>query len=333
MTARTLPALIPCALALLSVHALAAGFSFKDQVGEHLTILHDGKPIARYMYAHDISSKERRAETYKPYLHVFDASGKELITKGPGGNFPHHRGIYIGWSKLNVAGKSYDRWHMNNGDQVHRKFTEQLADASSATFTSLVDWTLTGAEKPILVEERTLSFLTPPKPAYALIDMLSKLKAVGGETKLDGDREHAGLQFRAAAEVVPAETVHVFPRENADPVKDKVYPWMGQTYTVHGKRFSVVYLNHPSNPQDAETSAYRDYGRFGVFFRDTIPADGERTIRARFLIAEGEMPSAEVIQKAYNDFADKSDPVPQITVKKVKASAPPKPKATPKPAP
>lgn len=234
------------------------------------------------------------------------------ITKGAGGSFTHHRGIFVGWNKLNVAGKGYDRWHMKGGEQVHRKFLEQTASEGSATFTSLVEWM--GADlQPILVEERTHRFAPAPKPAYALIDMTSKLKAVAGEVKLEGDPEHAGLQFRPAAEVRPKDTVYFFPGENADPRKERDYAWVGQSFSIGDKRFSVVYLNHPTNPKGAQFSAYRDYGRFGAIFRDTIPAGGEQTIRVRFLLAEGEMPQPELIQKAYNDFAGASDPVPRIT--------------------
>ena len=64
------------------------------------------------MYAHDVSTPERRLETYKPYLHVFDADGTAPITKGAGGDFTHHRGIFIGWNKISVGGKTMDRWHM-----------------------------------------------------------------------------------------------------------------------------------------------------------------------------------------------------------------------------
>ena len=85
----------------------------------------DGKVLVRYMYEHDTSTPEKHHETYKPYLHVFDTEGKKPITKGAGGQFTHHRGIFIGWSKTKANGKSYDRWHMKGGDIVHQKFLKQ----------------------------------------------------------------------------------------------------------------------------------------------------------------------------------------------------------------
>lgn len=317
--------------ALVSASAFAGGFSFQDEPGKHLDVLRDGKLIARYMYEYDKSTPARREETYKPYLHVFDADGKAPITKGAGGSFTHHRGIYIGWNKLGVAGKTYDRWHMKGGEQVHEKFTEQKAGDDGATFTSLVKWTGEGSEA-VLEEERTLKFLPAPAPAYAAIEMTSKLKAVGGETKLEGDPEHSGLQFRPSDAVDRAVTAYFFPVEKPDPRKDRDYPWVGETFGLGGKHYSVLYINHPDNAKDAVFSTYRDYGRFGAWFKGTIPAGGTQTFRVRFLVAEGEMLPAAVIQKTRNEFAGTNDPVPTVTRKGGDPKGTPKPKEPAKPA-
>jgi hypothetical protein len=323
MTLRALISGPLAAIVLITTDALGAGFSFQDKPGEALDLLKDGRIVARYMYGYDTSSKERREETYKPYLHVFDAAGEKPITKGPGGSFPHHRGIFVGWNKLTVDGKSYDRWHMKGGDQVHKMFLEQKADASGATFTSLIEWAGATAE-PILVEERTMRFSPATAPAYVTIDLTTKLKAVGGETVLNGDPEHSGIQFRPAADVKLAETVYLLPKESPDPKKDRDYPWFAENFSLGDKRFAVVYLNHPQNPKDTAVSAYRDYGRFGAFFKDTIPANGEKVLKVRFVVGEGELPDAAAIQKLWNEFAGASEPAPKaklVPVAKPKAPA------------
>ncbi len=319
MKIASLTALAGGCFLITSIAARGAGFELKDHPGESLDVLQNGKIVARYIDAHDFSSKEKRMETYKPYLAVFDADGSAPITKGAGGDFTHHRGIYIGWMKIGVNGKTYDRWHMKTGkeekgSQTHEKFSTQEADAKHATFTSLVKWTGDGDEA-IIEEKRTFTFLPPPKPAYALIDTVSEIKAVAGETKLDGDPEHAGLQFRPANEVERKETTYLYPKENADPHKDTDYPWIGETFTLKGKKYSVVFLNHPSNPKGARISAYRDYGRFGIFPVTTIPKDGTATIRARFLVSEGELPAVDAIQKAWNEYAGAKEPTPKTTAK------------------
>ena len=309
-------------------HAGAAEFSLKDTPGDHLDVLSGGKIVGRYMYAHDVSSPERRLETYKPYLHVFDADGIAPITKGAGGEFTHHRGIFIGWNKMTVAGKKMDRWHMVKGDQIHQKFFALKAGPEGASFTSLVRWTGETPDATAVEDERTMTFLPAPAPAYALVDFVSKVKAVGGETVLAGDPEHAGLHFRPAQEVDRKGTVYLYPVANADLEKDRDYPWFGETFTLAGNRYSVVYLNHPGNPKDAAISAYRDYGRFGAYFKTTIPAGETATFRARFLVQSGELPTAERIQKLWNEYAGTTEPVPATTTK---PAAQPKPKA-PKPA-
>jgi len=300
-------------LAVISLAAFAVraddGFALQDAKGDHLDVLDGGKIVARYMYAHDTSTPARQVETYKPYLHVFNPSGGAPITKGPGGQYTHHRGIFIGWMKISVGGKSYDRWHMKGGDQVHQEFRDLKSGKDGASFVSRVNW-MGATNSPMLEEVRTLSFLPPPSPAYAMIDMISTIKAVAGETKLDGDPEHAGLQFRPADEVDRKKTMYFFPAEKPDPHKDKDYPWFGETFELKGARYSVVYLNHPSNPKGTAISAYRDYGRFGVFPKATIPDGGTQTIRARFLVCAGDMPSADMIQKAWNVYAGRDEPVP-----------------------
>lgn len=327
-----LSSLAACLLSYTSSGAPATGFSLQDRPGESLDIRQDGKLVARYMYAYDMSSSARRNETYKPYLLVFDAEGQNAITKGPGGELPHHRGIFIGWNKLTVAGQVVDRWHMKGGEQIHRKFLTQQASPKGATFTSVVEWTGKNQSDVALKEERTFSIQRAQPPFYSIIDTSSKLIAVGGETVLNGDPEHAGLQFRPASEIERTATTFFFPG-NPDLKKDRDLPWFGGNFTIRGKRYSVVYLNHPSNPKDAAVSAYRDYGRFGAFFKDTIPAGGEKTIRARFLISEGEMPAADIIQKAWNEYAGANEPTPKVTVRAAKPMKPAAPKtATPKPA-
>ena len=78
----------------LMVMPVFGALEFKDTEGKYLDVVSDGKVVVRYMYEHDTSTKETHHETYKPYLHVFNAEGKKPITKGPGGKFTHHRGIF-----------------------------------------------------------------------------------------------------------------------------------------------------------------------------------------------------------------------------------------------
>jgi hypothetical protein len=88
------------------------GFTWKDEKGKHLDLLLAERGVTRYMYERDTSTPERSHETYKCYHHVYGVDGTGFITKGPHGLYTHHRGIYIGWSRVGFKGKRYDLWHM-----------------------------------------------------------------------------------------------------------------------------------------------------------------------------------------------------------------------------
>jgi hypothetical protein len=291
------------------VAAEPAGFSFKDKAGDSLDVLLDGKPVARYMYAYDKSTPEKLHDTYKPYLHVFDADGAAPITKGPGGQFTHHRGIFVGWMKIGHKGKTYDRWHMKGGDIIHQKFSDQKAGPNEATFTSATLWN-DEAGKPIIEEARTMTVKKMAAPWRLAVDLTTKIKAVDGDITLDGDPEHAGVQFRPANEIDPKQTVYVYPKEGAAPHKDLDYPWVGETFSLNGKKHSVVVMSQPDNPKGTLWSAYRNYGRFGAFPRATIKAGDTLTLKYRFLIGDGEMPDAAAIQKAADEFTGVTSPSP-----------------------
>lgn len=292
--------------ALLAAPAWAA-FELKDTAGDHLDVLLDGKPVARYMYAYDTSTPERHHETYKPYLHVLDPATGKPLTKGPGGKYTHHRGIFIGWKATTVEGKKYDTWHMKPGDMVHQKFLKTEAGDADATITSLVHW-LDGEGKPLVIEERTMTLRRPTTAeGIVVVDFVSTMKPAGADVDLKGDVEHAGIHYRPDDEVTQNKSaVYVFPKESittANVGKERDMPWAALTYTLRGQKYSVEEMNHPSNPKGTTWSAYRDYGRFGAFFEKKIPAGDSLTVRYRFLVMKGELPPRDTLQKFYAAFA------------------------------
>lgn len=306
----------------------AAGFELSDGPDHALDVRCDGRLVARYMCAYDRSTPDRQNTTYKPYLHVFDAEGKAPITKGPGGEYTHHRGIFIGWNKIAFNGKSYDRWHMKGGEQVHQSFAKREANADQATFTSVVNWN-DEQGRPILVENRTLTFRRAPAPAYALIDFESVLRATAGDVALGGDPEHAGIHFRPADEVDRAKTAYLYAGDKVDPHKATDLAWIGETFALNGKTYGVVEMNHPDNPAGTRVSAYRNYGRFGMFPTATLKAGESRAFRYRFLVGEGALPAPEAIQRVCNAFTGRADAAPAVTAKPAEQPAPAKPKAAP----
>lgn len=307
-----------CGLAcMIGSAAFGAGFSWDDTQGKYLDLLYDGQKVARYVYDHDESSDQRTFETYKVLHHLFDETGEKLLTNGPDGvtpyskrvKFPHHRGIYIGWNKLRFEGQSYDTWHMTKGvRQIHKAFRMKRAAIDDAGTTSLIHW-INGEGKVMVAEERTVTVHRPTRNRLVLLDFETELKAVNGEVFLDGDPEHAGFQYRPHNDVAtgPAEVKakYVFHQEGIDPKADKDLPWVAMSYGLNGKQYSVLYMSHPENPNaEAVYSAYRDYGRFGEFFKETIPAGETLTLKYRIWVAQGKMPTRAVLNGLYLAYAN-----------------------------
>jgi len=291
----------------------AAVFAWRDTPGNYLDLLLDGHRITRYMYAHDTSTPARLHETYKVFHHVYDSDGT-LLTKGPDGENPyvqgqytHHRGIYIGWNKLKHAGGTNDWWHMKDVFMMHRSFVEQVAGPVLARSAMRIDWT-DKTSQPVIAETRRVTVFRTADPTVLLLDFETDLKAVSGDVFLDGDPEHAGFQYRPHNDVAegPKEVKakYLFHKDGIDAHKDQNLPWVGLSYGLKGTRYSVLHLNHPDNPTPSVYSAYRDYGRFGAFFKDEIKAGEVLTLKYRIQVIRGELPPRDVAAAQYLSFTD-----------------------------
>lgn len=296
-------------------------FAWQDSEGNWLDLLQDGWRLTRFMYAHDTSDAQRRFETYKPFLHVYDPDGR-LLTNGPDGEseyvadqilYPHHRGIFIGWNRLRFKGKQYDLWHMSGVEQVHQEFVEQCAGHVLARTTALVHWNDDQGE-PILAEKRTMTVYRVSQPTVLLLDFHTELIAVRGDVELDGDPEHAGMQYRAHSEVAAGgpdvKAEYLFHEDGIDPRQDSDLPWVAMSYGLDEERYCVQHMNHPDNPKGTIYSAYRDYGRFGAFFKGTVKEGQTMTLRYRIWIGRRITLRRDQCASRYAAFADP----PQVEV-------------------
>ncbi|WP_395139916.1 DUF6807 family protein [Armatimonas sp.] len=327
--------MLPITIALLTLASQqppTPTFHAHIQDREYVEVRYQGKEkqnaVGRFMTAYDISDPKKREETYKPYLHIIDPETGQAITKGAGGEFTHHRGIFIGWNKLTVNGKTYDRWHMTGGEQVVKEATanHSLSSLGQSAYilAPKIVWTGTTRDEILIEESRTMHFIPAPTGAFVQVDFTSALKAVGGDTVFDGDPEHAGLHFRPTDATDRANTVYLYPKADANAHKDRDYPWVGMTYTAEGNKYSIVMLSHPENPTGTAWSAYRNYGRFGAFYKTTIKKEETLKIQARFVVYKGELPSPETIQMLWNSYAKKRETLVASTRKAAEQPAPKK---------
>lgn len=280
---------------------LAAENELKDVKGKHLDIIEDGKVVARFMYEHDTSSKEKRHDTYKPYLHVIGPDGAP-ITKGPGGQFTHHRGIFLGWSRIGFQGKSYDLWHMKTSEIIHQEFLKLESGDEKSVVVAKLNW-MDSNGKVILEEHRTMTF-HHGTGAHVLIDFDCNLNAVTDDVVLGGDPEHAGFQYRPADEVSKNKSAkYQFHADGIDPKKNFDLPWVGMQYSLGKQFYSVQHMRHADNPENAIYSAYRDYGRFGSFPKINLKKGESKSLKYRIRVTAGKMPSKESMASEYKKYS------------------------------
>lgn len=304
----------------LVVAATAARAEFKwtiDEKAGTALLTSDGKPVVEYMFAYDNSSKDRFTETYKPYHHVFGPGTGDRLTKGPGGTFPHHRGIYVAWNKTKTKDKSHDFWHCTNGDhERHIRFVEQEANADSAKMTTEIHWE-DGDNKAVVTEFRTLKITKTPAgdgPSGWQIDWSTKLESNQGEITLTGDRQHAGMQFRADQSVADKNLARyirpagfsqdpkaIEENDGPAPPKHANLDWFAMTFPIKDHPYTVAYLQDPSLPKPSRFSE-RPYGRFGAFFETTLKPDQPLTMRYRLLVWPTDKRTSAEIQKDYDTF-------------------------------
>lgn len=289
----------------------AGAFSWRP-IGESATdLLYLDRPVLQYV--HPVYDPEDVDGTRRPFHHVYDPSGRRHITKGAGGLYSHHRGIFFGYNQVFVADfdERVDIWHSNDGErQQHAEIVGVHEGPVFGGHSVRIPW-IDPQGEPFAEEIREVrSFLQPA--GRILIDFRSSLRSLAGPVRLDGDRQHAGVQFRAAQEVAENEEATRFLRPEGWahlPVDQEFnddfhidLPWNVMLFSLNRQSYAVAYLSHPSNPGGAEMSERR-YGRFGEFF----PYDLDRTrpleVRYRFWILENSEPSRQEVEKLFQDFS------------------------------
>ncbi len=268
----------------------------------------NGRPLVQY--EHPVYDSDNIEETKKPYHHVFSPVSDEFITKGPGGLYSHHRGIFFGYNQIEILNKTLDIWHAQNGERgEHEEILVEFSGPVLGGHIAKINWK--DEEGDIMLEERRdIRSMTHTDNSY-YIDFHSRVFAIAAPARLGGDLQHAGVQFRAAQYVAdnsdatrfirPAELAHV-PADEELGEDDRInLPWNAMQFTIEGNTYTVVYMTHPSNPGRGEMSE-RTYGRFGEFIPHHMSEGAPVDFRYRFWVIAGEAPSIDEINEQYQRY-------------------------------
>ncbi|MEQ8789162.1 MAG: PmoA family protein [Pirellulaceae bacterium] len=305
--------------------AAAPVFHWQDTAGRYSELSFDGRPTLRYMYEKlDDSSPDRRMETYKPYHHVYDPAGKRFVTKGPGGLFPHHRGLFYGFNKIRYGdGQTADVWHCRQGEsQSHEKLLSQEAGPVLGRHRVAIAWR--GKDGETFAEEQR-EMTVYNTPGGQTIDFASRLESTVGEVQLDGDPQHAGFQFRASQDVPDKTknlTYYLRPDGQGKPGQFRNWPqdksqvnlaWNALSFVLDDQRYTCCYLDRPQNPKEARFSE-RDYGRFGSYFEYTLTESNPLNLRYRIWLQKGEM-TVDGVNRLSRDFINPPGVEPAVAGK------------------
>lgn len=292
------------------------GFAWKDTPGQYAELSYASRPVMRYVYLSPEAAKKEGDTIFKVYHHLYDPAGKRLVTKGERtGLFPHHRGLFFGFSRISYGDvKGVNTWGAG-GDhcQSHEGFLAEEAGPVLGRHRVAVDWHGQG-NQVFAKEQRELTAYHVP--GGVLVEFASRLSSAVGKVRLDGDPQHAGFHFRAAQDVADnaKATYYLRPDGKDQPGKTRNWdhktrdprcvnlPWNAVSFLIDQRRYTVVYLDHPANPKEARYSE-RDYGRFGSYFEYELDDGKDLVVRYRIWLQEGEM-SVEQAAALSADFVE-----------------------------
>ena len=223
--------------------------------------------------------------------HEVHAPDGRIISKGPGGEFEHHRGLFLGWNQVQCGDRRFDFWHCNHGEsQRHERFVAPGELGLDGDWqVAAIAWC--DAQGTAIVRERRALRARALDAATTAIDVVVELTAADRPVQLGGDPQHSGHQFRALemfAEAGAPKVTYVRPAgAHAEP--DDVWTgcsWIAAVLPLPDGPVTVVRSEEPGNPPAVRWST-RDYGRFGATFTTRLQPGAPLRLRWSYIVALG----------------------------------------------
>ena len=249
-------------------------------------------------YQHDAFDPQRARATCKVYHHVHAPDGR-LLTKGLGGQFEHHRGLFFGFHQTRAGAQLLDFWHCRNGEsQRHRAFVDASEHGLDASWSvAAIDW-LDREERTVVHEHRAVRVRAFDAATWC-IDVHSELSATA-TVELGGDPQHSGHQFRALDRFAPKDQPKVTYVRPETAMAQPNDIWTGCDWIAavlpfaddEGGPVTVIRVEGRNNPTDVSWST-RDYGRFGATFAHTLQPGSPLIVRYHYIVALGSLLRAQ----------------------------------------
>lgn len=230
------------------------------------------------------------AATCRPWHQVLGLDG-QMLTKDLGGDFEHHRGLFLGWNVVSCGARRLDFWHCSKGESLRVvNVATEPSPAAGAGSEQVVTIEWCGADGiSVLREERRLSAQSLGDGGYCL-RLTSELRATGDDVRLAGDPHHAGCHFRAAqtfAERGAPKLTFVRP-DTARGGEDDLWTdcaWIAAVLPFATGPVTVLRVEGPGNPP--ATWSARPYGRFGAMCTTTVTSAQPLRLEWVYCVAAG----------------------------------------------
>ncbi len=281
----------------------AGGFSWKDTPGQFVQLNFGDRPVLQYVYkALDKSTLETAQATFRVFHHIFNPAGTRLVTKGAGGKYQHHRGLFFSYNQCSYEGaksKWVNPWAGPGSSRGYGKAFENhkgiLAEEAGpvlARHLVEIDWN-EDDETVFVKEKREITVYNTP--GGMLLEFANRVSSTVGKVQLGGNVHHSGIQFRADDEVAKTTnklTYYLRPDGKGEPGKyiNEIpnLPWNAMSFVVAGKRYTAVLLGTPANAKETMWGE-RDYGRFGTAFPYELDKGKDLSVNYRLWLQDGEM--------------------------------------------
>ena|GEM_PF-1179952 len=282
----------PPTLALIAALAAIAPAQEKSDpaqpaIGRDLTFA-SGAPATSLIHSpHDA---EHHHDTCKVFHHVRALDGT-LLTKGNGGMFQHHKGLFIGWNRTGWKKRKFDFWHMPKQElQVFRSFlSHEALEMPEGAQVCAIDWKSPEGEI-VIAERRGLQVVSQGDDHYVL-HLRNELRAPNGKVQLAGDPQHAGQQFRAPQAFAPqgADKVTYVRPAGAESHGNDVWTgceWIAEVQRHDDRSYTILRVEGRGNRGETTWST-RDYGRFGATRTVNVTEEQPLVLDQYYVVANG----------------------------------------------
>jgi hypothetical protein len=248
---------------------LAAGSCLFAQVkfakeGNTIDVQVDGKPFTVFHYGE---------KNNKPFLAPIRSASGKIVTRG----FPmeeiagesrdhlHHTGLWFSYDDVNGVkfwenDPSYTKPHVGKIVVTH---TDWKDGDKSGVLNATMEWRDPATGKPLLVENRVMTFYSDPK--LRTIDFHITLTAAQPVTI--GDTKEGAFAIRLLdnfTERKGGKMVDANGRTGMINVWGKRSNWVDYTANVGGEKLGVAIFDNPQNPHSPTYWHARDYGLFSL---------------------------------------------------------------------